>query len=108
MLSNSYHMLLKDYITVIFYIINLICCVTLDNICIALYFPDDTIIHIIHISIIACDKNMYFPDDTIIHIIHISIIACDKNMSIREWTSICITPNTATRFHQWRSSREKA
>ena len=43
MLANSYHMLLKDSITVICYIINLISCVTLDNICIAMYFADDTI-----------------------------------------------------------------
>jgi len=35
MLSNNFHMLFKDYNTVICCVRNLICCVKLDNICIA-------------------------------------------------------------------------
>jgi len=41
MLSNNFHMLFKDYATMICCVRNLICCVKLDNLWIAMYFPDE-------------------------------------------------------------------
>jgi len=41
MLSNSYHIMLKNYNTVICCVRNLICCVKLDDICFAMYLSNE-------------------------------------------------------------------